>query len=1097
MKKTLESFGSGMNLRFRKIILVMKLTAVLIFFAVFHLSAKTFCQNGKFTIEFENTRISEVLESLEESSDYRFLFQNDKLDNRTVSVNLEGMTMDAVLRKVFEGTKNSFEVLDNNLVIIKSTIVQQKKVSGTVKSEDGEPIIGAAVQIKGTTTGVITDTDGNFQLEVNQGDVLVVSFVGMLSKEIMVNDQSDFNIVLEEDLIGVEEVVVVGYGTMKKKDITGAVSSIQADELVKTPVPDIGNALQGKVAGVDISQGSGSPGSGVKIRIRGNRSLTASNAPLIILDGIPFAGYMNDINTNDIESVEILKDASASAIYGSRGANGVILITTKRGKSNQTVVSVDSYYGVTDMVGEIDVRNAEEYVEQRRDVARFYNRYTTDEALFDDWELAGIQNGTDTDWLGYALRKGYKQSHQISVSGGGQKGQYLISGGFYDEQAIVYKGDYKRFSFRLNLDQQVVDWLKVGTSTNLTYSIRNNGEWEPIRAIQSNPLGTPYDENGELIYGYSPSRNNIANPTLRRFGDSRDEDRWMQINPNLYADINFTPEFSYRFNLATSFRFNRSGDFNSRIYNDGGSPSARYNADQTIDLLIENIFSYTKTIKKHNIQATGLYSIQENRYEDVSTNVVDLPYDTQLFYNIGSAGQINGVGSDLSEWSLMSGMARVHYGYDNKYMLTVTMRADGSSRLAEGNKWGFFPSAAASWRITEEAFMQDQSLFDDLKLRASFGRVGNTGISPYQTQGGLSQDSYNFGSSNAFGYYPSIIANPDLSWEMTNTINAGIDFIMFDGRLSGTLEGYQAYTSDLILSRQLPYTSGFNSVLENVGKTKNTGFEVTVMGEPIASKGQSSFGWSSDLTLAYNKEEIVELYNGDEDDVGSEWFIGEPVDVWFYYEPIGVWQQDEAAEAAKYNQVVGSVKIKDQNTDDKISSDDRVILGSPTPDWTIGWNNSFQYKNFDLSVYTYARLGQMVENDYYHTMFRNAFALDIHNGLDLDYWLPDNPVNTIPTASVYDLNDFPESLAFVDGSFLKVRDITLGYTFNSRQLQNWPVKKIRIYATAHNMLSFYKKLEAVTLDVETSSGYVGGEDVQNNAAIPLTQSLVFGVNINF
>lgn len=992
-------------------------------------------------------------------------------------------------------------IFSSQTAIAKSDLkeaTKQREISGKITDRNGNALSGVTIIIQGTTVGTTSDENGNFSIVVNkENPALVFSYVGMITKIIEVNNRSFIEVTLEEDRLGMDQVVIVGYGTMKRSDMTGAVSSVKAEQLVLSPVPDIGNALQGKVAGADISQISGSPGTDVKIRIRGNRSLTASNAPLIVLDGIPFSGYINDINTNDIKSVEVLKDASATAIYGSRGANGVILVTTKRGKANQANISFDSYCGVTNMVGEINVRNTEQYIKQRRDVAKFYNRYTTDEALFAEWERTAIEKGINTNWLAYILRKGYKQNYQISASGGGEKGQYLVSAGFYDEQAIVYKGNYKRFTFRVNLDQQVLNWLKIGTSTNFSYSIRNNGEWNPIQSIQSNPLGEPYDENGNLIYGWSPSRNNVANPTLRRFGDSRNEDRWIQINPNLYTNINFTPEFSYRFNLGTSFLFNRSGLFNSRIYNNGSSPTASYFSDQTIDLLVENILSYNRSIKKHNIQATGLYSIQKDRFENANANVKDLPFDSQLFYNIGSAGSIISVGSNLKEWGLMSGMGRIHYGYDDKYLVTITMRADGSSRLAEGHKWGFFPSAAVSWRINRERFMQDQSLFQDLKLRASFGRVGNTAINPYQTQGGLSQGSYNFGSTNAFGYYPAIIANPDLRWEMTNTINTGIDFIMFDGRLSGTLEGYKAYTSDLILNRQLPYTSGFSSILQNVGKTQNTGFEVTISGEPFASKKKNEFIWSSDITLAFNKEKIVELYNGHEDDIGSGWFIGHPADVWFYYQPIGIWQQNEATEAAKYDQVPGSVKIKDQNKDGKIRSDDRIILGTPTPKWTIGWNNTFRYKGFDLSLYTFARLGQMIENNYYYTMFNNAFALDIHNGLNLNYWLPDNPVNTIPTATVYDQNDFPESLAFVDGSFVKIKDISLGYTFNTKQLGRLFTKRIRVYATSSNMISFYKKLEAVSLDVETSDGFVGGQNVQNNPDIPLIRSLVFGLNMNF
>jgi len=1077
-----------------------------------------------FSVQKPSQSLKQVFTELESKFQLQFNYVSDMLDDKFVHEESSGLKKEEVdhyLQKVLAPFGLMYEKMNENQYIIyqqpkegqqevkkmdrtsallkidntgslssiaRNTIkIQEQTISGTVTDlENGEGLPGVNIIAKGTATGTVTDMNGSYKISVGDDvTTLVFSSIGYLSEEVEIGRRSVINIQLSPDIKTLSEIVVVGYGQQEKKDVTGAMSSVEGEDIVSTPVPDLGTAMQGKVAGVDITQANGNPGANPKIRIRGNRSITATNEPLVVVDGIPFIGNLNDINTSDIKSVDILKDASATAIYGSRGANGVILVTTKRGKANQSNISVNAYYGFVEMAGDVDVRNADEFVQQRRDVAKFYNSYTNDQDLFQDWELEAMANGVDTDWMGYNFRNGYRQNYQVSFSGGNENSQYLISGGFYDEQAIIYKGDYQRFTFRLNLDQKVNDWLNLGTSTNLSYSIRNNGVYNPIRSIQSNPLASPFDENGDLIYIASPSRENTPNATLLRFGDSQDEDRWLQLNPNFFADVHFTEALTYRLNLATSFRFERAGDFHSLIYNNGGSPDAQNRSDQTIDVLLENIVSYDKHFDKHHFQATGLYSIQQNRWEYESANVQDLPYESQLFYNIGSAGTINSVESRLEEWGLMSVMGRLNYSFDDKYMLTVTARADGSSRLADGNKWGFFPSVAASWRISEEPFMQSQTLLDDLKLRASFGRVGNTGINPYQTQGGLSQASYNFGSKAVFGYYPDIIANPDLGWEMTNTFNLGVDFSMFEGRLSGSVEGYRQFTSDLILNRQLPWTSGYSQVQENVGKTQNTGFEFTLMAQPITSTN-NGFSWSTDFTIGYNKEEIVELYNGAVDDIGSGWFIGEPVDAWYYYEAIGIWQEDEADEANQYNQVPGSVKLKDQNEDGKIDADDRTVLGSPTPRWNLGWNNTFRFKGFDFSVYAYARLGQVIRNEYYHHFFINAFAQDIHNGLDLTYWTPENPVNTFPAASSYNLNDFPRSLGYVDGSFLKIRDITLGYTFDNIK----PFSSIRVYTTAYNMITFYKKMEAVTLDIETDNGLLGFDT-------PLTQSLVFGVNLNF
>lgn len=1068
----------------------------------------------KISMNLQEKSLSQFFKQVESKTDFKFTYTDNLVDlKQSITVVESNKSLYDVLVAVSMQTHLSFVQVNENIHVKKSGISEKSvkvvelvevTVSGKVTDENGEPLPGASVTVAGTTSGTVTDLDGNYTLTVPDGSTLIFSYIGFESVQVSVENRSLINIALNVDAKSLDEVLVVGYGTMRKQDITGAVSSVEGEALTSTPVLGFADALKGRVSGLDISSASGSPGSPQQIRIRGNRSITATNDPLIVLDGIPFPGDINDINSSDVKSIEVLKDASATAIYGSRGANGVILVTTKRGLSGRTNVTLDSYYGPTSIYGEIDNRNAEQYVQQRIDVAKFYNRYTTDQAVFTDTEWEAYQNGVDTNWLDYAFKPGNRQNHQISFSGGSEKSQFLISGGFFNEEGVVPRADFNRFTFRFNLDHKVNDILKIGTSTNFTYSKRNNGIYDPsarFTSIRLSPLAQPYDENGDIIvFGPQDTAPLSLNPVATFVGASKDEDEWIQVNPNFYAELSFSDAFKYRLNLATGFRYNRNGRFTSTLAGNGNAPTASQVANNNKDFLVENIMTYNKDFGKHNLQATGLYSMQLNYTETLSAGVMDLPYESQEFYNLGSAETITNIGSNLNEWGLLSAMGRFHYGYDNKFLITASMRADGSSRLSAGNKWGFFPSAAIGWSISEEAFMQDQNTFDILKLRASFGRVGNTGISPYQTQGGLSRASYNFGSSNVFGWQPNIIANPDLSWEMTNTINFGLDFSLKNGRISGSAEYYKQYTSDLILNRQLPTTSGFNNILQNVGKTQNEGFELTLNATPFTS--ENGFSWNSNLTASYNREKIVELYDGTQDDIGNSWFIGQPINSWFFYESDGIWQLNEADEAAGYNQRPGSVKIKDQDNNGIINADDRVVLGSPSPNYVIGWNNTFNYKNFDFTVFATSRLGQVIKNGYWDMLSTVRYSQDVMNGLNVNYWRPDNPGATYPAASRYDLNDFPGSLSYVNGNFVQIRDLTLGYTLFKEKIPALPVNSLRLYMTANNAIMINRKIEGVNINIESDNGDLafdsrGAGPPNGMRAVPPVKAFILGLSVKF
>lgn len=664
------------------------------------------------------------------------------------------------------------------------------------------------------------------------------------------------------------------------------------------------------------STGSGTPGEGVIVRIRGRRSLTAGNDPLFVVDGIPFSGGLSDINTENIESIEVLKDASATAIYGSRGANGVVLITTKRGGNHETLVSYDGYYGMSLQLSNPDVFNGQEFAEMKREAHRNAGDYGGDDSnIFTAPELESIQNGNSYDYADLVTDEfGYQQSHNITIQGGNESTQFSISGNFFNEIGIIPGQSFDRYNMRINLDHDVSDRLHVGTSTLLARSVREVGSNPFGTALSMNPLGDPYNDDGTL--DFRPTNDGlIANPLNDLVPGKMLDDRvTMRIFSNIFAEYDISDNLSYRLNFGPDLSSYRRGIFQGTLTTARaeGTPYAEKRTHRTQSYTFENIMNYQQTFAEdHDLDVTGLFSIQTKNTDRDSLGVSGLPYESQKYNNLGTANQTESYGSYLSEWGIMSFMGRVNYQFKDKYLLTVTGRADGSSRLAEGNKWGFFPSAALGWRIIEEPFMDGQNLFSDLKVRVSYGVTGNTAIDPYQTRSLLAQTAYQFGESSGYGYAPNQISNPRLQWETSKQYNIGIDFGLWNSRVIGGIEFYQTNTTDMLLERQLPITSGFESVQENIGETRNRGLEVTLNTQNITGTTRDNFTWSSDVTFGTNKEEIVALFGDGEDDVGNQWFIGEPLTVWYDYEKIGIWQSDEADEANSYGQKPGEIKVKD------------------------------------------------------------------------------------------------------------------------------------------------------------------------------------------
>ncbi|MDF7810620.1 TonB-dependent receptor [Hymenobacter sp. YC55] len=993
------------------------------------------------------------------------------------------------------------------------------QISGRIVDSKGAGLPGVTIQVKGTTAGTSTDPDGKYTVQVPAGGTaLVISSVGLVAQTVNISGRTQINVTLQEDSQALADVVVVGYGTQKKSQTTGAISSVTSKEIAELPVTNARQALQGRAAGVDVIQSGSEPGGGVTVRIRGRRSINASNDPLYVVDGIPVAGGIDDINPQDIASLEVLKDASATGIYGSRGANGVVLVTTKRGKAGKTVVSYDAYAGFSKALGQVDVMNGSEFAEYKREAYRTAGIYldndptTSDQKTFTAVELEGIAQGRSTDYQKLLLRTGSIQSHQVGVQGGSEKTQFSVSGNFFQEKGILKRTDFTRYTFRVNLDHQINDRIKIGTSTFGVYSI-NNGADSPINnpafdgfpnpnyvvrgfhpfggALSENPLGRPFDDQGNIIFLPTPDglRSNPASEVVK--GANIAETKTVRIFNSVYGEWKILDGLKYRINFGPDFTNQRFGRFTGTLTNArrNGAPTARVENGQRFNYTIENILTYNKVFNTvHNLGITALHSVQRDNYETSFIDVNAVSAESQEFYNLGQAGSFNAPGTDLQTWTLQSFMGRVNYDFKEKYLLTLTGRYDGSSRFGSNNKYGFFPSVAVGWNLSDEAFLDNLSFLDQLKLRGSYGSIGNTGISPYQTQSLLARTSYAFGTAPAYGYRVGTIANNDLKWETTSTANVGIDFIMWNGRLSGSVEAYQADTRNLLLYNQLPISNGFDRVLQNVGHTRNRGVEVTLTTVNVNSA--SGFRWSTDLQYTRNREAIIELFNGKSSDIGNQRFIGQPLQVYYDYEKIGIWQLGEESDAASFGQRVGQIKIKDQNGDGKIDAvNDRIILGSTIPKWAGGVTNRFEFKGFDLSFFIYARIGNMIRSDF-HTTNNNLAGR--YNNLDINYWTPNNPTNDFPRPNKD--QEFPiynTTLQYFDGSFVKVRNINFGYNVGQGIVQRLKLSGLRLYTSIQQPFIFAEyRSKYKGIDPETS-------DVVNNNQIPSVRQITFGLNAKF
>lgn len=933
----------------------------------------------------------------------------------------------------------------------------KQRIKGIVKDAFGEPITGASIVEKGTQNGITSDLDGNFELSVDEGAQIVVSFIGYTTQTLKAGE--NMNIILEEDRQVLDDVVVVGYGTMKRSDLTGSVSSLSPSQITSASNTNALDAMNGKISGVNITHNAARPGGSFNVVVRGLSSINNSNSPLWVIDGIPSNSDANDLNPADIEKIDVLKDASATAIYGSRGANGVVIVTTKRGQEGKVNINYDGYVGARVASHLPDMMNGEEYVKWRTELFKNQGKSTdrSNKEFFTEEEWQMIDSGNYTDWLDLTLRAGLQYSNTLSATGGNADGTFAISIGQLHEEGTVDDQDYNRYNFHVAANHKFLKKWEAGGSLYFTHSVQNEGSYETLReAYRLPPVGNPYDEEGNLKY-YAWRNDGCTNPLLEvsTDGEHRENKRFRTFG-NIYLQYKPIEGLTLKTQFSPQMLYQRKGVYiGPNAKNSNGKDSnvnVEYHTSTYWSYVWDNQITYEKLFGKHKLTASAVQSLQMESWEYSDQTAKNYTYNS-LWYNIDATALSNMTKSatDYQKSTIASGLARIQYGYNEKYLLTVSGRADGSSRLAEGNKWAFFPSAAIAWRITEEEWMKRFDKISNLKLRVSYGVTGNDAVSIYGTQSGVSSKNYDFGGAVQTAYFKNSLANSKLSWEKTYEINVGLDYGFFNNRINGSIDVYQRDAKDLIMKRQLPSTSGWTSIWDNVGWVRNRGIEVALNTINVKAGG---FQWESNFMFTTNKNEIKELYGGTQDDVSNKWFIGEAINVNYDYKFDGIWQLDEADTAAKYGQKPGQVKVVDQNNDGVINADDKVILGQRSAKWIGSMTNTFTYTNgkigdFDLSVYVYTHQGAQLQD-----AFASAFMTYEGNykHVNADYWTETNPSNTVPQPG--NKGKYFDQSRYTDVSFVKVGSISVGYSLPKNLLKKMHLNSWKFYFTTNNPFTF-------------------------------------------
>jgi TonB-linked SusC/RagA family outer membrane protein len=1002
--------------------------------------------------------------------------------------------------------KRSIFIVCCGLLLVAAPRVQAQDiihVVGHIVSDSGQAVAKATIVVKGGRQGFSSDDNGNFDIAVPSNATLIVSSVGYASNTIKVAGRHTIQIVLASSSSSLNQVIVVGYGTQKASDVTGSVARVTATTLAEVPEPNFINELQGRTAGVDIVNNSATPGGGGQIRIRGNRSMATStfvnangvgnansisdnlDQPLVVLDGIPFSGNVNDIDPDNIASLDILKDASATAIYGSRASGGVILITTRRGRVSKSQMTYNGYYGISSVLGDLKVFNGPEYAQFKADAAT-YNTSSPGTTAYPltAAEQAGLAAGTNTNWQKLIYRNAMTTSNNLSLSGGTETTQYGIGGSYYDQQGIIPNQNFERFSLRTTIDHNISKHLKIGINTinSLAYTNTPGGAGVPGTLMRLSPLVSPYNPNGTVnLYPLTGSidANSYVNPlTLKTAsGAILARVRRLQTFNSLYGEWNIIPGLKYRINLGLNYSQNQSDTYNGpetfvNVNTSLAAATAAVGNAEAYSYVLENVVTYDKTFGgMHHLTLTGLYSAEKDHNQSSGFIGTGFPANYVQDANLNLAQTVqadpNNPGT-FAERGLISYMARVNYSFNERFLLTATVRRDGSSVLSPGDQYFTYPALAVGWNIMNEDFMKPAGWVNNLKLRAGWGLTSNQGVAPYTTLGALTTSTYNFGQATpgeVNTYLITSLANTHLHWEQTAETNLGLDYGFLQNRIYGTVDVYQQKTSNIILQQTLPPSDGAGSITTNLGKTTSKGVEINLSTVNIRSGSPGGFTWTTDFNFYLNREKITQLVPGETQDINDGWFVGQPLTVIYDVKKIGIWQTADSLNGSLQAQtspaqLPGNIKVQDISHTGVVGPSDRQIIGNFQPKWEGGFSSRMTYKNFDFNFVAFARMGMKVLVPYLTTdgseLGYDFFMQSRINQLKVNYWTRSNPTNDFPRPDA-SLQSFPfaSTLGYQNGSFIKMRSINLGYTIPARGLNKAGITSLRVYVTALNPFIIY------------------------------------------
>lgn len=1068
------------------------------------------------TLSVKGQSLAEALQLLAKSNQVQLIYTGDIIKSQEkMFLDFNDQSLKSVLDKLLDNNGIGYKVLKTKIILFNkdaeqlngaSNANQEIVVSGKVVDEKGQPMIGVTVTEKDTKKGTITDAEGNFKLAVGSSkSILVFKYISYAAYETPASAKV-LNVKMTPDDKNLSEVVVIGYGTKKKSDLTGTVVSLSSDDIVKSKSANAQEALQGRLSGVDVKRSSGKPGADMTIEIRGANSITGSTQPLYVVDGIPVSN-INDINPADIERIDVLKDASSTAIYGSRGANGVVIVSTKRGSRNGTKISFDTYVGIVNAYNLPKMMTGSQFIDYARE---FYNTQAlnttpvgvtpvADSKIFSATELANIASGSYTNWVDQIKRNGLQTNSNISITGGDEKTSYFVSAGYQQYQGAVDVENTKKYTLKVGMDKNLNNWFKFGASIYGAYNDFNLGSGEVFRsAYRLRPTGSAYNADGSERFITYEGEAQITNPLYDLKNDIR-VNQSIRVLPNIFAEVNILKNLKFRTSFTPDLTFQRNGSYSDQFskVNAGVKPASATNtALHNLSYTLDNVMIYTQESGDNKFDFTLGNSL--NYYQNDGNNIAvsGLPYRS-LWYNIGSATAvtINGTtiqpstvtSSFYNKQNIASFFFRANYTYKNRYLFTVTGRADGNSIFAAGHKWGFFPSAAAGWIVSQEDFMKSIPAISFLKLRASYGRSGNAAIStylnPYVTQSSVATAYYDFNGLVANSFIPNTLPNINLTWEKTSEYNAGLEVSMLNSRIGLTVDYYNKTSKGSILQQSIPAENGFTSVVTNLGSVRNSGVEI---GLNTTNVKTGDFSWTSSINYSKNKNQIIDLYGDGTNDVGGSRFIGQKVRVIYNYKVIGVWQTNEAAQAATYGQKPGQYKIQDTNNDGKITAADRVVLGSDIPNWFGGITNTFSYKKFDLGFTVYTRQGTVQQSTFLDQYMNGDQSRARFNAFERSYWTPTNPSNVYANNAIETDPTRRTAATFINSSYTKISNITFGYTLPKTTAAKMKISNLRVYATAYNPFIFtsFKGWDPETADLSS----FGLQDFR-------TRTFILGLNL--